>query len=146
MPVIDRMDWLSGCGGSQGAEQRQTVGLSAIATFVTTPLVERALFPHRQQPLLPSHLSCPRIKCGHFKVLPHTPGVPGGVFSPCLKWKGPIHHWLFCDGNTSEDELLVFVRAPGVCLHVQRGRPSLRCGENLASALVSKEHVTHQPH
>lgn len=84
MGLIDRMDLLSGCGGLQGAEQqaraRDTVSLSAIATFVTAPLVvERAeLFPHRLQLRLASHLSYRRIKCGHFKVPPHT-RVPGGM-------------------------------------------------------------------
>lgn len=44
---------------------------------------------------LSSHLSYGRIKRGHFKVLPH-PKVPRGrQFSPCLGWKGPIHHRLF---------------------------------------------------
>lgn len=59
MGLIDRTDLLSGCGGSQGAEQqagaRESVGLSAIATFVTAPLDEHAglgvfslsLFPSR---------------------------------------------------------------------------------------------------
>lgn len=46
MGLIDRTDLLSGCGGSQGAEQqagaRESVGLSAIATFVTAPLDEHA--------------------------------------------------------------------------------------------------------
>lgn len=46
MGLIDRTDLLSGCGASQGAEQqagaRESVGLSAIATFVTAPLDEHA--------------------------------------------------------------------------------------------------------
>lgn len=46
MGLIDRTDLLSGCEGSQGAEQqagaRESVGLSAIATFVTAPLDEHA--------------------------------------------------------------------------------------------------------
>lgn len=48
MALIDRKDWLSVYGGSQGTAQQagatDRFGLSAIATFVTTSLVERALF------------------------------------------------------------------------------------------------------
>lgn len=54
MGLIDRTDLLSGCGGLRGAEQqaraRDSVSLSAIATFVTAPLDEQAeLFPHGLQ-------------------------------------------------------------------------------------------------
>lgn len=138
MGLIDRTDLLSGCGGSQGAEQqagaRESVGLSAIATFVTAPLDEHArlgffFFPlslpltgYKSQ--LSSHLSYRRIKCGHFKALLH-PKVPGGrVFSPCLKWRGPIHHRLFV---TKEKKTKNTQTTKSICARVTFARVSMDC-------------------
>lgn len=134
MGLIDRTDLLSGCGGSQGAEQqagaRESVGLSAIATFVTAPLDEHAglgVFFSLSLPLtgyksqLSTHLSYRRIKCGHFKGLPH-PKVPGGlVFSPCLKWRGPIHHRLFVTNEKNPQT------TKSICARVTFARVSMDC-------------------
>lgn len=89
MGLIDRMDLLSGCGGLQGAEQqaraRDTVSLSAIATFVTAPLAERAeLFLtgyNRSSPLI-YHTEELNVDTSKYF---HTQGSRGHVFSPCLK-------------------------------------------------------------
>lgn len=109
MALIDRKDWLSVYGGSRGTAQRAGArdgfGLSAIATFVTTSPVERALFPHRLQPLLSSHLSYRRIKCGHFKVLPHT-RVPGACVFSLFKMEWPNPSLAVCDGNGNVEEYL----------------------------------------
>lgn len=121
MGLIDRTDLLSGCGGPQGAEQqaraRDAVSLSAIATFVTAPLVERArvFFPSRaatgSAPLI-YHTEELNVDTSKYF---HTQGSPEGrVLSPCLKWKGPIHHGLFVTENT--ESVCVFERAKHTCV------------------------------
>lgn len=43
-------------------------------------------------------------------------GPRGHVFSPCLKWKGPIHHWMFVTETEATRSIRVFVH---VCLKKQ---------------------------
>lgn len=35
-------------------------------------------------------------------------GPRGHVFSPCLKWKGPIHHWLFVTETEATESICVY--------------------------------------
>lgn len=42
-------------------------------------------------------------------------GPRGHVFSPCLKWKGPIHHWLFVTETEATESICVVLR---VCVCV----------------------------
>lgn len=87
MDLIDRMDLLSGCGGLQGTEQqakaRDTVSLSAIATFVTAPLMKRAelfLTGYNCSSLLIYHTEELNVDTSKYF---HTQGSLGAcVFSP----------------------------------------------------------------
>ena len=44
-------------------------------------------------------------------------GPRGHVFSPCLKWKGPIHHWLFVTERETTKSICVCV-LERACKHV----------------------------
>lgn len=71
------------------------------------------------------------------------------MFSPCLEWKGPIHHWLFVTETTYDEHLCMcaFVWARGMYLSARAPwMAELCCGKYLANMLVFKEHVMHEPH
>ncbi len=108
MGLIDRMDLLSGCGGLQGAEQqaraRDTVSLSAIATFVTAPLVERA-------ELFLTGYSCSSPPIYHTEELNvdtskyfHTQGSPGACVFSLFKMEKANPSLAVCDGNRNLGE------------------------------------------
>lgn len=69
------------------------------------PSLSEHFFPHGLQPLLSSHLSYRRIKCGHFKVLPHT-RVPGACVFSLFKMEWPNPSLAVCDGNGNYEEYL----------------------------------------
>ena len=108
MGLIDRMDLLSGCGGLQGAEQqaraRDTVSLSAIATFVTAPLVERAeLFLtgyNRGSPLI-YHTEELNVDTSKYF---HTQGSPGACVFSLFKMERANPSLVVCDGNRNHRE------------------------------------------
>lgn len=123
MGLIDRMDLLSGCGGLQGAEQqaraRDTVSLSAIGTFVTAPLVERTeLFLTGYNCSSPLIYHTEELNVDTSKYF-HTQGPRGHVFSPCLEWKEPIHHWLFVTETETTVHTCVFSECASiiVCIY-----------------------------
>lgn len=79
------------------------------------PSLSEHFFPHRLQPLLSSHLSYRRIKCGHFKVLPHT-RVPGACVFSLFKMEWPNPSLAVCDGNGNYEEYLC------ICVFMWRHR------------------------
>lgn len=116
MGLIDRMDLLSGCGGLQGAEQqaraRDTVSLSAIATFVTAPLVERAeLFLTGYNCSSPLIYHTEELNVDTSKYF-HTQGSPGACVFSLFKMERANPSLVVCDGNRNHREYLcVFERA-----------------------------------
>ena len=110
MGLIDRMDLLSGCGGLQGAEQqagaRDTVSLSAIATFVTAPLVERAeLFLTGYNCSSPLIYHTEELNVDTSKYF-HTQGSPGACVFSLFKMERANPSPVVCDGNRNHREYL----------------------------------------
>lgn len=106
MGLIDRMDLLSGCGGLQGAEQqaRDTVSLSAIATFVTAPLVEQAeLFLTGYNCSSPLIYHTEELNVDTSKYF-HTQGSPGACVFSLFKMEKAYPSPAVCDGNRNHSE------------------------------------------
>lgn len=106
MGLIDRMDLLSGCGGLQRAEQqaraRDTVSLSAIATFVTAPLVERAeLFLTGYNCSSPLIYHTEELNVDTSKYF-HTQGSPGACVFSLFKMERANPSQAVCDGNRTQ--------------------------------------------
>lgn len=77
----------------------------------------------------------------------HTHGSLGHVFSPCLKWNGPIHHWLFATETETMRSICVYA-----CLCERTGvylssyapwMTVLRCKKCLSNTLVYAEQAMH---
>lgn len=125
MGLIDRMDLLSGCGGLQRAEQqaraRDTVSLSAIATFVTAPLVERAeLFLTGYNCSSPLICHTEELNVDTSKYF-HTQGSPGACVFSLFKMERANPSQAVCDGNRNHRECLCIC----VCLNVRMSMRAL---------------------
>lgn len=108
MGLIDRMDLLSGCGGLQGAEQQAgewgTVSLSAIATFVTASLVERAeLFLTGYNGGAPIIYHTEELNVDTSKYFP-TQGSPGACVFSLFKMERSNPSPGVCEGNTKHSK------------------------------------------
>lgn len=108
MGLIDRMDLLSGCGGLQGAEQqaraRDTVSLSAIATFVTAPPVEQAeLFLTGYNGSSPLIYHTEELNVDTSKYF-HTQGSPGACVFSLFKMERANPSLVVCDGNRNHKD------------------------------------------
>lgn len=122
MGLIDRMDLLSGCGGLQGAEQqagaRDTVSLSAIATFVTAPLVEQAeLFLTGYNCCSPLIYHTEELNVDTSKYF-HTQGSPGACVFSLFKMERAYPSLAVCDGNRNHSISLCVVC--GICALITR--------------------------
>lgn len=133
MGLIDRMDLLSGCGGLQGAEQqaraRDTVSLSAIATFVTAPLVERAeLFLTGYNCSSPLIYHTEELNVDTSKYF-HTQGSPGACVFSLFKMERANPSLVVCDGNRNHKEY------PCTCVCVRA------CKRTCVYACINYSHI-----
>lgn len=62
----------------------------------------------------------------------HTHGSLGHVFSPCLKWNSPIHHWLF-----ATEAVFVYMR---VCVRTRHVSVST-CALDDCVTLLKMSHI-----
>lgn len=122
MALIDRMDWLSGCGGSRGAETGEREPETRSAYRLSLHLL---LLPSlREHFFLTGCNRCCSPLIYHSEELNvdtskyfHTHGSPGACVFSLFKMERPNPSLAVCDGGRS-----FFAHEACVCLHRHRGR------------------------